>query len=61
MGEETQVGGRVLRPVMALLIGLFVLAVGLALLVDATVAHDPRLAVLAMIGSGVGYGLIFRR
>src|SRR5712692_4777851 len=32
---------------------------GLALLVVATVTRDPVVAVLAMLGSGVGHGLIF--
>jgi hypothetical protein len=41
------------------LLGLGALAVGLALLVAATVIRDPILTVLAMLGSGVGHGFIF--
>jgi uncharacterized membrane protein len=40
-------------------VGLATLAVGLALLVVATAGRDPVVAVLAMLGSGVGHGLIF--
>jgi N-acyl-D-aspartate/D-glutamate deacylase len=43
----------------AQLLGLGALAVGLALLVATTVIRDPVLAVLAMLGSGVGHGFIF--
>jgi MFS family permease len=43
----------------AQLVGLGALAVGLALLVVATATRDPAVAVLAMLGSGVGHGLIF--
>jgi MFS family permease len=54
-----QLGAHRLRAVTAQLVGLGALAVGLALLVAATVTRDPVVAVLAMLGSGVGHGLIF--
>jgi len=54
-----QFGAHRLHAVLAQLLGLGALAVGLALLVAATVIRDPILAVLAMLGSGVGHGFIF--
>jgi len=54
-----QLGAQRLRAVTAQVVGLGALAVGLALLVAATVTRDPAVAVLAMLGSGVGHGLIF--
>ena len=54
-----QLGAHRLRPLTAQLVGLGALAVGLALLVAATVTRDPVVAALAMLGSGVGHGLIF--
>jgi MFS family permease len=54
-----QLGAHRLRAVTAQVVGLGALAVGLALLVAATVTRDPVVAVLAMLGSGVGHGLIF--
>lgn len=54
-----QFGAHRLHAVSAQLLGLGALAVGLALLVAATVIRDPILAVLAMLGSGVGHGFIF--
>jgi MFS family permease len=54
-----QLGAHRLRALTAQLVGLGALAVGLALLVIATATRDPLLAVLAMVGSGVGHGLIF--
>ena len=54
-----QLGAHRLRPLTAQLVGLGALAVGLALLVVATATRDPVVAALAMLGSGVGHGLIF--
>lgn len=54
-----QFGAHRLHAVSAQLLGLGALAVGLALLVAATVIRDPILAVVAMLGSGVGHGFIF--
>jgi MFS family permease len=54
-----QLGAHRLRAVTAQVVGLCALAVGLALLVAATVTRDPVVAVFAMLGSGVGHGLIF--
>ena len=54
-----QFGAHRLHAVSAQLLGLGALAVGLALLVAATVIRDPILTVLAMLGSGVGHGFIF--
>ena len=54
-----QLGAHRLRALTAQLAGLAALAVGLALLVVATAARNPVIAVLAMVGSGVGHGLIF--
>jgi hypothetical protein len=54
-----QFGAHRLRAATAQLVGLGALAVGLALLVVATATRDPAVAVLAMLGSGVGHGLIF--
>ena len=54
-----QLGAHRLRALTAQLVGLGALAVGLALLVLATATRDPVVAVLAMVGSGVGHGLIF--
>ena len=54
-----QLGAHRLRALTAQLMGLGALAVGLALLVVATATRDPVIAVLAMVGSGVGHGLIF--
>src|SRR5882672_5862986 len=54
-----QLGAHRLRAVTAQVVGLGALAVGLALPVAATVTRDPVGAVLAMLGWGVGHGLIF--
>ncbi|HWM71577.1 MAG TPA: MFS transporter, partial [Steroidobacteraceae bacterium] len=54
-----QLGAHRLRALTAQLAGLAALAVGLALLVVATATRNPVIAVLAMVGSGVGHGLIF--
>src|SRR6266403_237662 len=54
-----QLGAHRLCALTAQLVGLGALAVGLALLVVATATRDPVVAVLAMLGSGVGHGLIF--
>jgi MFS family permease len=54
-----QVGAHRLHAVSAQLVGLGALAVGLALLVSATIIRDPILIVLAMVGCGVGHGFIF--
>jgi len=56
-----QLGAHRLRALTAQLAGLAALAVGLALLVVATATRNPVIAVLAMVGSGVGHGLIFVR
>ena len=54
-----QLGAHRLRALTAQLVGLAALAVGLALLVVATATRNPVIAVLAMVGSGMGHGLIF--
>ena len=54
-----QLGAHRLRALTAQLVGLAALAVGLALLVVATATHNPAAAVLAMVASGAGHGLIF--
>jgi hypothetical protein len=54
-----QIGAPQLQPVTAQWAGLTTLAAGLALLVAAAAAKSAVLAVPALIGSGVGHGLIF--
>ena len=48
-----------LAPLTAQVTGLSVLAAGLVLLLAAEVTHGTVLAVLAMVGSGIGHGLVF--
>ena len=48
-----------LRPPTAQCVGLSTLATGLSLLVVAAATSSVAFAVLAMIGSGIGHGLIF--
>jgi MFS family permease len=54
-----QIGAPRLEPVTAQWTGLTTLAAGLLLLVAAAAAKSAALAVPALIGSGVGHGLIF--
>jgi Major Facilitator Superfamily len=54
-----QLGAHRLGALTAQLVGLGALAAGLALMAVATATRDPVVAALAMLGSGVGHGLIF--
>ena len=54
-----QLAARWLRPLTAQWAGLSALATGLSLLVVTTATRTVAFAVLAMIGSGVGHGLVF--
>jgi MFS family permease len=54
-----QIGAPRLEPVIAQWAGLTTLAAGLVLLVAAAATRSAALAVPALIGSGVGHGLIF--
>jgi len=48
-----------LAPATAQVTGLSILAGGLVLLLAAEGTHSPALVVLAMVGSGIGHGLVF--
>jgi MFS family permease len=54
-----QLGAPRLAPLTAQVTGLSVLAGGLVLLLAAEGTHSAVLAVLAMVGSGIGHGLVF--
>jgi hypothetical protein len=54
-----QLGATRLAPPTAQVTGLSVLAAGLVLLLAAVGTHRVVLAVLAMVGSGTGHGLVF--
>ena len=54
-----QLGAPRLAPLTAQVTGLSVLAAGLVLLLAAAITHSVVLAVLAMVGSGIGHGLVF--
>jgi len=54
-----QLGAPRLTPVAAQAAGLSVLAGGLVLLLAAEGKHSAALAALAMVGSGIGHGLVF--
>ena len=54
-----QLGAPRLTPLTAQVTGLSVLAAGLVLLLAAEGTHSAALTVLAMVGSGIGHGLVF--
>jgi MFS family permease len=54
-----QLGAPRLSPLTAQVTGLSVLAAGLVLLLAAEGTHSAALAAAAMVGSGIGHGLVF--
>ncbi len=54
-----QLGAPLLRPQTAQVTGLSVLAAGLVLLLAAEGTYSAALAAAAMVGSGIGHGLVF--